>query len=351
MRPGRLSKKKPGVFSLIQEIASRMKQRRRPFYLAMMAILLLGAGAEQGSSLSAARAAAQSPARTGAARSRDISPLSVTAGGDTCAVPTVISSLPFNDSGDTTSATNDTLFLTSSCAGGGMFSRPGPDLIYSFTVAAGNSLTFTVTPTITGADAYDPAIYVLGTCSDGSTCVQAADSASNGQPETLGPISLASGTYYFYVDSQFTGDETGGSGPYTLSVAGTLGSPENAGFYTLPPCRLIDTRTPPGPPGGGPALVAGAQRTFTVVGRCSIPVGARAIAVNMAVTESTAPGNLILFPGGASVPAVSAINYGAGRTRANNGIVPLSVGGTIGVFVNQSSGTAHFILDVSGFFE
>jgi hypothetical protein len=274
----------------------------------------------------------------------------VTAGGDTCAVPTVISSLPYNDSGDTTSATNDTLFLTSSCAGGGMFSRPGPDLIYSFTVAAGNSLTFTVTPTITGNDAYDPAIYVLGTCSDGSTCVQAADSASNGQPETLGPITLASGTYYFYVDSQLTGDETGGSGPYALSVSGSLGSPGNAGFYTIPPCRLLDTRNSAGP-WGGPALAAGAQRTFDVVGRCSIPVGTRAIAVNMAVTQSTAPGNLILFPGGASVPVVSAINYGAGQTRANNAIVPLSVGGTIGVFVNQSSGSTHFILDVAGYFQ
>jgi hypothetical protein len=49
---------------------------------------------------------------------------------------------------------------------------------------------------------------------------------------------------------------------------------------------------------------------------------------------------------------VSAINYSAGRTRSNNAIVPLNGIGEFAVFCGQSTGTtAHFILDVNGYFE
>lgn len=162
-------------------------------------------------------------------------PLAVATGGDTCTSPTPITSLPYNDTGDTSSATNQMLFLSTACVGGGASSRPGPDLIYSFTVAGGNSLTFTVTPSQTGLDAYDPAIYILGACGTGSSCVHAADVGSYGEPETIGPITLAPGTYYFYVDSVYSFEEPGVSGPYSLSVTGSLGSSAGSRFYTLTP--------------------------------------------------------------------------------------------------------------------
>lgn len=62
-------------------------------------------------------------------------------------------------------------------------------------------------------------------------------------------------------------------------------SPPTA-FYTLDPCRLIDTRNATGPL-GGPALVAGADRTFTIANACGVPATATAISVNIAVTAST----------------------------------------------------------------
>ena len=121
------------------------------------------------------------------------------------------------------------------------------------------------------------------------------------------------------------------------------------GLFTLTPCRLIDTRSPAGP-FGGPALAAGANRVFTVVGQCGIPAGAKAISSNATVTQPTAPGFVVLFPGG-PVPGVSNVNFRAGQTRANNAIVPLSAGGTLSVTDGQSSGTTHFILDVNGYFQ
>ncbi len=121
-------------------------------------------------------------------------------------------------------------------------------------------------------------------------------------------------------------------------------------FYTLTPCRLLDTRDPAGP-WGGPALSAGAVRTFVIAGRCSVPVTANAVSVNATVTQPTTLGHLVFFPGGSPQPLVSTINYRAGQTRANNAIVRLGADGTISVACGQASGTTHFILDINGYFQ
>ncbi len=128
-----------------------------------------------------------------------------------------------------------------------------------------------------------------------------------------------------------------------------IGAP-GASFYTLAPCRLIDTRNPAGPQ-GGPALSAGADRDFTLAGLCSIPPTARAVAVNIAVTQPTSQGNLRLYPAGTPLPLVSSVNYEAGQTVGNAAIVPLSVSGAIAVRCSQAAGTTHFILDVNGYFK
>jgi hypothetical protein len=278
--------------------------------------------------------------------SAPVSPSAVAAGGDTCASPTLISSLPFNDSGNTTGAADD-IRLTG-CSG--FLSTPGPDLIYTFTVFPGNNLTFTLTTT---DQSYDPAIYIRSVCAQTTdACVAHSDSGNTGQPETIMVSGLTPGTYYFYVDSLYSVDEIGGSGAYSLSVTGTFGVPNNTSFYTLTPCRIVDTRDPA--LGGPAALAAGTTRVFTISGPpCNVPSTAKSVSVNVTVTQPTAPGHLILFPGG-TPPSVSTINFRAGQTRANNAITPLSATGmtrTLSVTDGQSSGTTHFILDVNGYFQ
>jgi hypothetical protein len=122
-----------------------------------------------------------------------------------------------------------------------------------------------------------------------------------------------------------------------------------AGFYTLTPCRLADTRDAPGPY-GGPALQAGGTRSFVMVGRCGIPAEADAIAVNVTVTQPTALGHLVIYPLGVALPTTSTINYSAGQTRANNAIVQVGADDSIAATCGQSSGTTHFIIDVVGYF-
>ena len=122
------------------------------------------------------------------------------------------------------------------------------------------------------------------------------------------------------------------------------------GYYTIAPCRVLDTRNSNGPL-GGPPLGAQTNRTFRVGSVCGIPSTAKSIAVNMAVTTPTTIGNLRLRPAGIPVPLIASINYGPGQTRTNNAIVPLSALGEFEAYCAQASGSVHFILDVNGYFE
>jgi hypothetical protein len=121
-------------------------------------------------------------------------------------------------------------------------------------------------------------------------------------------------------------------------------------FYTVVPCRLLDTRRPVGAY-GGPALKAKTTRVFSVFGVCGIPESARAIAVNVTVTGSTKAGNLRLFPADVPLPKVTSLNYAAGQTRANYVVAKVSPSGGLAIACMQQSGTAHVIVDVSGYFE
>lgn len=119
-------------------------------------------------------------------------------------------------------------------------------------------------------------------------------------------------------------------------------------FFTLPPCRVVDTRLAGL---GAPALGANTTRFFPVAGQCGVPATALTVAVNTTVTESGAGGHLTLFPTGSPVPSSSSLNFRAGQTRANNAIISLGLAGEVAVSCAMGSGSVHFILDVFGYFE
>jgi hypothetical protein len=85
-----------------------------------------------------------------------------------------------------------------------------------------------------------------------------------------------------------------------------------------------------------------------VGGQCGVSPTAAAVAVNLAVVGPVGPGYCRLYPPGPTVPLVSAINYGAGQTRANNAIVPLDEMGRVALLCTQQT---HAVLDVNGYFE
>jgi subtilisin family serine protease len=143
---------------------------------------------------------------------------------------------------------------------------------------------------------------------------------------------------------------------HTAAVPASSCSPASQGldFFTVAPCRVLDTRGQPGP-NGGPALGSGVPRLLPVAGRCGIPPTARAVAVNVTVTGPTAAGHLGFAVGGCPVPpGTSTINFSAGQTRANLAILPLATNGTGAITVFPTvlaAGNVHLILDVTGYFE
>lgn len=123
-------------------------------------------------------------------------------------------------------------------------------------------------------------------------------------------------------------------------------------FFTVAPCRVSDSRQAGDLTYGGPALVANELRTITFHGRCGIPSTAKAVSLNVTVSNGAHGGFLQLFPGGDGTPSTSTINWRAGQTKANNAIIPLSFDGRgqMTVQVNMPAGAVHVILDVNGYF-
>lgn len=120
-------------------------------------------------------------------------------------------------------------------------------------------------------------------------------------------------------------------------------------FYTLTPCRLLDTRDPPGPL-GGPSLAAQTQRGFPIALNCGLPATARAISANATVVGAEDFGYVVLFSGDAA-PWTSTINYRAGQIRANNVIIDLTPTGSLSIGCGGLSGRVHVLVDVNGYFE
>jgi hypothetical protein len=128
---------------------------------------------------------------------------------------------------------------------------------------------------------------------------------------------------------------------------------QNVRFYSLTPCRLVDTRNASGPY-GGPAIPPNNERIFNTVGRCGIPASAKAISINATVVSPPGAGNFAFYPGDTSAPVASNINFTVGQTRANNAVVKLAGSGSGTFAVRQatgSGGSAHVVVDVNGYFQ
>jgi subtilisin family serine protease len=241
---------------------------------------------------------------------------------------------------------------------------PVPALsISDVTVSEGNSGTTNATFTVSLSFASAQTVTVNYATANGSA------TAGGDYVAGSGTLTLPAGSVSQSLSVTVNGDTTvepaetflvnlSGATNATLADAQGIGTindddgsvdPSATSFYTLTPCRVLDTRDPTGAL-GGPALPAGAQRIFALAGpKCAVPATAKALSVNVTVTEPAAQGNVRVFPAGVAVPLVSTINFVAGQTRANNAVVPLGSGSV--TVLNSSVGSVHFIVDVNGYFE
>jgi hypothetical protein len=120
-------------------------------------------------------------------------------------------------------------------------------------------------------------------------------------------------------------------------------APGGLSLYTVPPCRVIDTRSP----GEGGAFSGLLNPPVDVQGSvCGPPATAQAYVFNAAVVPSGALGYLTLWPDGANQPLVSTLNALDGSISDNMAIVPT----TNGKVDAYASGITQLILDISSYF-
>jgi hypothetical protein len=121
-------------------------------------------------------------------------------------------------------------------------------------------------------------------------------------------------------------------------------------FFTLSPCRILDTRNANGPR-GGPALSSGALRDFSVFGICGIPTTARALSTTVTVVAPTGSG-FVRFSPGCEAPVPAVVNFSTNQVRGNNSVLSISAAGVLtgNAFVG-GNGTVHVIVDVNGFYQ
>jgi uncharacterized repeat protein (TIGR03803 family) len=201
---------------------------------------------------------------------------------------------------------------------------------YGTTYEGGNSASagtlFKITSTGTLTTLYD-------------FCSQA--NCTDGAAPRAGLVQTADGSFY----GTTNGGGLDGSGTvFRLSA--------KAQFVSVPPCRLVDTRTQSG--GGGP-IQGGTSQTFNLpqlaqLGKnCPAFVLSSPIAysLNVAVVPPGPLGYLTVWPAGQYQPVISTLNSPDGRVKANAAIVPAGVSSAVNVY---ASNTTDVVLDIDGYF-
>lgn len=118
-------------------------------------------------------------------------------------------------------------------------------------------------------------------------------------------------------------------------------------FFSLPPCRVVDTREARGGL-GSPYVPAGQIRDFPVLSSsCGIPAAAQAYSLNITAVPRTPLLYVTAWPSGKTRPLASILNAPTASTTANAVIIPAGQNGAISTY---ASGDTELVIDVNGYF-
>jgi hypothetical protein len=126
-----------------------------------------------------------------------------------------------------------------------------------------------------------------------------------------------------------------------LDIDGYFAPPATGGLslYTVPPCRVLDTRN-----AGG--AFKGTLAVPVLGSSCAPPATAQAYVLNATVVPSGTLGYLTLWPDGGAQPNVSTLNSIDGAVDSNMAIVP-TTNGSIDAYATDLT---QLILDISSYF-
>jgi len=200
-------------------------------------------------------------------------------------------------------------------------------------------------PGSSGSPLYSPAGRYIGQLHGGPS---ACGATGNNLSDYYGRFSLSwtgGGTNSTRLSNWLDAANTGST---AIDGLDSLGPPPVASdLYTIPPCRVVDTRSPSDP--NGPALTAHESRTLTVAGKCGVPANATAVALNVTAVNTGADGYLSLSFSPAVPPTTATVNFLMGQVRSNNTIVALNATGGVTAYCG-AAGSVDYVVDVVGYF-
>lgn len=140
---------------------------------------------------------------------------------------------------------------------------------------------------------------------------------------------------------------SGGPTHAVVDVVGYYLPNVGAGYVALdPPTRDLDTRSGNGPSPG--ALGSNLTFKLKVARYYGVPADAAAVMLSVVAADPTAIGWLTVFPGTASLPPTSTLNFTPGSIVPNAAVSKLGTDGTVGFY--NSGGSTSVISDLAGFF-
>ncbi|MEO5779001.1 MAG: hypothetical protein ABIO34_05240 [Arthrobacter oryzae] len=148
-----------------------------------------------------------------------------------------------------------------------------------------------------------------------------------------------------------SGTVTGAGTPSGLMAAAKQDAPVPGMAVTIPPTRLLDTRTSSGDVGPGRSV------TFQVAGVNGVPADATAVVLNLTVTGPASESADISFgfvtahAAGSAKPNASNLNYAAGQTISNLAVVPVGTGGKVTLSNTSGQGSVSLIADIQGYYQ
>ena len=115
--------------------------------------------------------------------------------------------------------------------------------------------------------------------------------------------------------------------PRTLASAGGVSTMTDVTFpgvfVGIQPCRVADTRGNGFSGGSGPPALTLATRNFQIADLisgvpilCNIPFGAHAASIQFTIVTPSAPGNLIAWPAGGTLPSISSPTFWSGHAKS-----------------------------------
>ncbi|HXJ79786.1 MAG TPA: hypothetical protein VMS64_14030, partial [Candidatus Methylomirabilis sp.] len=187
---------------------------------------------------------------------------------------------------------------------------------------------------------------------------QVVDTDGNGNPNDSGAMWLPGETFTdSTIGATVTVNAQTATGFQVTIGLGVAASVARNKTFTVPPCRLLDTRATGGP------IPANGTRSFVVAGplsgqggstNCQVPRGsAKAVYVNVVAVNPAGAGHLTLYPYASLLPVASTVNFGAQQTIANGVLMPICDTTTqtcnYDLTITMGPAASDVIVDVSGY--